>query len=116
LFIPLQNYALTALAVRSWFQALLLVLIGITVSSLVGALATIRRNGAISGRLFRITNRQSRWAVSAADNPAAPVHPGLASFGVLLNGCPPVISAGSPPSAAAVGPTLMLNFSQDVTM
>jgi hypothetical protein len=108
--------ALTAPAIHSWFQALLLILIGITAFSLVSALATIRRNGAVSGRLFRLTNRQSRWAVSAAGNPAAPVGPGLAAFGVLLNGCPPVDSAGSPPSAASVGPTLMLNFSQDVTM
>ena len=105
------------------FQVLLLVLIAITAFSLASTVAMIRRNGGISGRHFRLTNRLPRWA-AAADSAAAtasssgllPAGPGLGAFGLLWDGCPVAAAGGAPPSASAAGPSLHLNFSAGVTM
>ncbi len=100
---------------KRWFQALLCVLVGITLAALLESLDTMARNGAIAGRRFRLTNLMTRGELADGRPRAQPSGPGIEAFGLLLDGCHEPF-ARVPSNATAAGPSILLEFSDAVTM
>jgi hypothetical protein len=104
------------------FQALLCVLVAITLTSLLTSLDTMARNGAIAGRSFRLTNLMTRGELASGhrwverlQDMAWSGGPGIEAFGLLLDGCPEPF-AHVPSNSTVAGSSLLLDFSHAVAM